>query len=83
MLAFFSSDSAPKLASASRRVLKKVNLLFLLLRISNLVVGKIKEDVLDDCLKTEKDLITLSNKLFNAVYSEAIVSVIDVNLELN
>lgn len=62
MLAFLTSDGTSKLALISKRLIKKVNLLFLLLKVSSLVANKIKENVLDNCLKSKNDeMITIGN----------------------
>ena len=61
-----------------------MNLLFLLLRISNIIATKIKENILDGCLQQSTDeFIVLTKELFKAIYSEAVVSLLEMTLEPN
>jgi len=61
-----------------------VNLLFLLLRISNIIATKIKENILDGCLQQSTDeFIVLTKELFKAIYSEAVVYLLEMTLEPN
>ena len=61
-----------------------MNLLFLLLRISNIIATKIKENILDGCLQQSTDeFIVLTKELFKAIYSEAVVYLLEMTLEPN
>jgi len=56
----------------------------LLLRISNIIATKIKENILDGCLQQSTDeFIVLTKELFKAIYSEAVVSLLEMTLEPN
>lgn len=56
----------------------------MLLRISNIIATKIKENILDGCLQQSTDeFIVLTKELFKAIYSEAVVSLLEMTLEPN